>query len=119
MWWVNLLVADLFLFRFSRLFQLALFPMSEEQQYLMRKNAKAYPTTATSVNSSATLTPTTTPLNSNANTADGGGGGTAGKTIVPTSASSLQYLIPGKGPNIMISTPTTLINGAFQQFSSE
>lgn len=98
--------------------------MSEDQQYLMRKSGKVYPTTATGistnvgVNSSATLTPTTTPLNSNATmTADGGMMG--GKAGVVSCASSVQYLIPGKGPNIMISTPTTLINGAFQQFNSE
>lgn len=95
--------------------------MSEDQQYLMRKGGKVYPTTATttssmattnaSVNSSATLTPTTTPLNSS-NAGDAGKAGAC-------NSSSVQYLIPGKGPNIMISTPTTLINGAFQQFSSE
>ena len=95
--------------------QLALFPMAEDQQYLMRKGVKGYPTSqAPPVNSSATLTPTTTPLNSNASSI---GGGDGSKAVTPNSA--VQYFIPGKGPNILISTPTTLINGAFQQFNSE
>lgn len=109
--------------------QLALFPMSEDQQYLMRKGTKVYPTsttaiTTTNVNSSATLTPTMTPLNhtsigGGSTGANGGGGGDGSKTALTPNSAAVQYLIPGKGPNILISTPTTLINGAFQQFNSE